>query len=53
MFVALWEFEVKPGSEERFEKPMARMATGYGSSRATPTIMRRGWYAIRFAPACI
>jgi hypothetical protein len=40
MFLALWEFEVKPGYEERCEKVYAPTVTGPGSFEPTPIIKR-------------
>jgi len=40
MFVALWEYEVKPGCEEAFNPPMAPRATGSASFKAIRTSSR-------------
>jgi hypothetical protein len=53
MFVALWEFEVKPGCEERFEKAygpdgdwvrLFRSDTHYYETRLVRDSFRRGVY---------
>jgi heme-degrading monooxygenase HmoA len=53
MFVALWEFEVKPGSEERFEKAygpdgdwvrLFRSDTHYHETRLVRDSFRPGVY---------
>jgi len=53
MFVALWEFEVKPGCEERFEMV-------YGPDGDWAKLFRRnshyhetGWYGMHCAAGCI
>jgi len=43
MFVALWEYEVKPGCEKGSRRLMAQTVTGYGCSGTTPATVRRGW----------
>jgi len=53
MFVALWEYEVKPGSEERFENVygpdgdwvrLFRSDTHYYQTRLVSDSLRRGVY---------
>jgi hypothetical protein len=53
MFVALWEYEVKPGCEERFEKAygpggdwvrLFRTDTHYYETRLVRDSLRRGVY---------
>jgi len=53
MFVALWEYEVKPGREERFEKAygpdgdwvrLFRSDTHYYQTRLVQDSLRRGVY---------
>jgi heme-degrading monooxygenase HmoA len=53
MFVALWEYEVKPGDEERFEKAygpdgdwvrLLRSDTHYYETRLVRDAFRRGVY---------
>jgi hypothetical protein len=53
MFVALWEYEVKPGDEERFEKAygpdgdwvrLFRSDTHYHETRLARDSLRRGVY---------
>jgi hypothetical protein len=41
MFLVLWEFEVKPGCEKRFERVYGPGATGIPCSAAMPTMPER------------
>ena len=48
MFVALWEYEVKPGCEERFKNAYRPAGDWLGCSRATRTTARLVFCAIPF-----
>jgi hypothetical protein len=43
LFVALWEFEVKPGCEEMFEKVYGEKGRGGDCLRVMRGIEGRGW----------
>jgi hypothetical protein len=53
MFLVLWEFEVKPGCEKRFERVHARTATGLRCFAAIRTMRELTCSAKRPSRGCI